>query len=256
MSRAQSFASEARRALVAIADPEVKAGAERYFKGAVPFLGVRAPKVRELFRRLVLRYSTQPIDTLLAEAFALLRSPHQEEKQLAVHLLERVRRDWPATLLAQLEPHFDAGVHDWATCDGVSGRVLRVLLDTDSGAAARLVRWSRSANPWRQRASAVAFVKVARHGAHTATILEICRRLTRSPDRFVQLGMGWALRELYLAAPDAVLALLREHLSSLRREAVRYAIEKMPARVQSTVLAEHAAAQGGMMPGQRKHRLR
>lgn len=239
----RSFATTARRALEAIADPDVKAGAERYFRGAVPFHGVKAPQVRAVFRDVFAEFVDTPVEGLIADAFALLRRPFQEEKQLAVHLLERVRRRWPPDLLDRLEPVFEAGVHDWATCDGVSGRVLKVLLEGDPRSATRIAAWSRSPNPWRQRASAVAFVKVARHGAHTATILRVCGRLATSPDRFVQLGMGWVLRELSLADRKAVLAFLRRHYGTIRREALRYAIEKLPAPIRTSILREHAAAQ-------------
>ena len=238
--QAPSFGTAARLALEALADPEVKAGAERYFRGAVPFHGVKAPRVREVFRTVFRDIDDQPVETMVEAAFSLLQRPYQEEKQLAVHLLERLRRRWPPDLRARLEPVFDAGVHDWATCDGVSGRVLKVLLERDPGAAAQIARWSRSANPWRQRASAVAFVKLARHGAHSREILDLCDQLATSPDRFVQLGMGWVLRELSLADRDAVLAFLRRHHRTLRREAVCYAIEKLPAPLRQSVLREHA----------------
>jgi 3-methyladenine DNA glycosylase AlkD len=202
---------------------------------------VKAPAVRDVFRTLFAEFGALPVETLVDEAFLLLRSPYQEEKQLAVLLLERLRRRWPPALLSRLEPVFDEAVHDWATCDGIAGRVLMHLLG-DPHASQRIAGWSRSRHPWRQRAAAVAFVKVARRGQHTATILGLCEPLSRTDDRFVQLGMGWVLRELFLADADVMLDFLRRHYSHMRREALRYAIEKMPAPLQATLLAEHKAA--------------
>lgn len=239
---AAAIAADARARLEAMADPAVKAGGERYFKGVIPFIGVKAPRVRDVARALYTDHGTLPTDTLVDAALALLRAPHMEEKQLAVLLLERIKRRWPSSLLARLESVFDEAVDDWATCDGIAGRVLHPLMARDVTCIARVAAWSRAANPWRQRAAAVAFVKSARHGAHTEVVLTICARLVQRPDRFVQLGMGWVLRELSLADRAATLAFLREHLAQVRREALRYAIEKMPAREQAAILAEHAGA--------------
>lgn len=239
---AAAMAADARQRLEALADPTVKAGAERYFKGAVPFIGVKSPRVREVARALYRDYGALDAQAIVDGALALLGAPHQEEKQLAVLLLERLKRRWPPTLLAQLEDVFDASVHDWATCDAIAGRVLHPLMTRDRRSIARVARWSRAPHHWRQRAAAVAFVKRARTGAHNDVIIAICSRLVKNPDRFVQLGMGWVLRELYLADADVTLAFLGRHAASIRREALRYAIEKMPKRVQALVLAGHAGS--------------
>lgn len=239
---AAAMAADARQRLHAIADPAVKAGAERYFRGAVPFIGVKSPRVREVARALYGDYGNQDAQAIVDGALALLRAPHQEEKQLAVLLLERLKRRWPPSLLSQLEQVFDESVHDWATCDAIAGRVLHPLMGRDAKAIARVATWSRARHAWRQRAAAVAFVKSARTGAHNDVILAICSRIVKNPDRFVQLGMGWLLRELYLADAHVTLDFLRRHGASIRREALRYAIEKMPKRVQAQVLAEHAEA--------------
>ena len=46
-------------------------------------------------------------------------------------------------------------------------------------------------------------------------------RLAQRDDRFVQLGMGWVLRELSLADRDAVISFLKDHAPTIRREALR-----------------------------------
>ncbi|MCC6929158.1 MAG: DNA alkylation repair protein [Gemmatimonadaceae bacterium] len=228
---AASIVTEGRRALSALADPAVRAGGERYFKGVIPFIGVKAPVVRRVARDLVARHRTMEIETLVQAALTLLRQPHMEEKQLGIVMLERLARRWPPTLLDDIDRMFDDVTNDWATCDAIAGRLIHPMMQRDARIAARMVRWSKGAHPWRQRAAAVAFVKSARRGAHNATILAICHQLAQRDDRFVQLGMGWVLRELSQADRDAVIAFLRDHDSIIRREAFRYATEKMPAHV-------------------------
>lgn len=220
--------AEARRALDALADPAVREGGERYFKGVIPFIGVKAPTVRTVARDLVAAHLRDDIAVLVQASLTLLRQPHMEEKQVAILMLERLRRRWPPTLLDDIDGIFDEATNDWATCDAIAGRLIHPMLPHDARIAKRMVRWSKSAHPWRQRAAAVAFVKSARRGTHNETILAICHRLAQRDDRFVQLGMGWVLRELSLADRDAVISFLKDHAPTIRREALRYAIEKMP----------------------------
>ncbi|HEX4934488.1 MAG TPA: DNA alkylation repair protein, partial [Gemmatimonadaceae bacterium] len=227
--RVAAIVAEARRRLGALADPAVKAGGERYFKGVIPFVGVSAPVVRGLARDLLAEQRAVATETLIDAALALLCGAHMEEKQLGILMLERLGRRWPATLLDDIDRIFDRAVNNWATCDAIAGRIVHPLLQRDPAVARRMARWSRARHPWRQRAAAVAFVKSARSGVHTATILAICDRLARRDDRFVQLGMGWVLRELSLADRAGVVAFLARHRATIRREALRYAIEKLNA---------------------------
>lgn len=234
--------TEARRRLKAQATPAVEAGYERYFKGALTFHGVRGPAVKALSKELLPALDGASADDILCEAFALVAAPFAEEKQIGIAILYKHRKKLPRGFVARLEPVFDESVADWATCDGICGRVLRYQLKGDAAALKRIVGWSRSINPWRQRAAAVSFVNEARHGAYNEEILVVCENAVSNPDRFVQLGVGWVLRELYLANADIVLAFLGRHHRELSREGLRYAIEKMPKSLQQRLLDEHAAA--------------
>lgn len=236
-----AFARTLRARLVARASPTVRAGAERYFKHQVRFLGVTTPGMREVTRELWPALRGLGPDLARTEALALLHAGTMEERQAGVEFLWRLRRDLPGGWLRNFAPVFDATVSDWALCDAIASRVLRPALQADPGTAVLLRSWSRSRNPWRQRVAAVAFVNEARHGEHTTTILAVCARIVGTDFRFTQLGLGWLLRELYLADAPATLAFLRGHLPQLSREALRYATEKMPARLASRLLREHAA---------------
>lgn len=240
MSRSK-FAAEVRRRLVLNADPRVKAGAERYFKHKIQFLGVATPGLKRIAREVEPALKAKPAAVLITECFRLMASEWAEEKHIGIVLLGRDLRRLPPDFLAQLEPVFDRTVNDWATCDHTAGRILRPLIASNPAARQRVVGWRNASSPWRQRVAAVAFVNEARHGRHNREILTICGALAKNPDRFVQLGMGWVLRELYLADRRIVLSFLRKHYPRINREALRYAIEKMPKRLQSKLLAEHLA---------------
>ena len=243
--RQSRFGREVRRRIVERADPAVKEGAERYFKHKLRFHGLNAPGIRGVARGVEPLLEGRPVSQVVGECFRLLHSPWAEERHVGIALLGRNVRRLPPTFLQDFEPVFDRTVHDWGACDHIAGRVLRPLVSTSPPWRKRIVSWRNAKSPWRQRVAAVAFVNEARHGRHNREILTICRALVQNPDRFVQLGMGWVLRELFLADREVVRGFLRQHYPSINREALRYAIEKMPKSLQSTILAEHAAGRLG-----------
>jgi 3-methyladenine DNA glycosylase AlkD len=236
------FQAAVRRRLHEIADPAVALGYTRYFKHVVHFIGVRTPEFRRIAREEMSRLTSAPIEEVISDAFALLSSRGMEERQIGVLVLQKYVLQLPDDIVKRLAPIVDTHVGDWGTCDAIAGHVLRHLIQRDPSFVRDVVSWSASPQLWRQRASAVSFVNLARRGHHTKEILEVCDRVVYNPERFAQLGMGWVLRELFLAEPEIVLAFLRRHLTRVSREGLRYAIEKMPVPVQRRLLDEHQAA--------------
>jgi 3-methyladenine DNA glycosylase AlkD len=227
--------------LTARANPTVKANYDRYFKGAAQFLGLKSPAIRQVVREVETLLRNRPIAGVLDESFRLLQSPWAEEKYVGVALIGRNARRLPVGFLRDFEPVFDRSVHDWGTCDHVASRVLRPLIVARDADLRRVVQWRQARSSWRQRAAAVAFVNEARHGHYDRQIMTVCRSLVRNRDRFVQLGMGWVLRELSLADRGAVLKFLHRHRRDMNRDALRYATEKMPTKVREQALEAQLA---------------
>ncbi len=107
----------------------------------------------------------------------------------------------------------------------------------DDGDRAELVSWAGAESPWLRRIACVAFVNQARKGLYADDIHAVVRGALALDHRFSQLGAGWLLRERWRAAPEEVEAFLRASGPAMRREAVRYAVEKMPAALRSELMA-------------------
>jgi 3-methyladenine DNA glycosylase AlkD len=238
------------------ADPVVRRNYEWYFQGAVRFIGLKTPEIRKVTREVEPQLRSRPVADLVAECFRLLRSPYAEEKHVAIALLGRNVHCLPPGFLAAFEPVFDATVHDWGACDHIASRILRQRLVASPRDRARVVGWRLASHPWRQRAAAVAFVHEARHGRYTREILTVCGALVRNPDRFVQLGMGWVLRELSQADRARTLRFLAVHYPRINREALRYAVEKLPVDIRRKVLNDHHAAAASAVAPARSSRAR
>jgi 3-methyladenine DNA glycosylase AlkD len=62
----------------------------------------------------------------------------------------------------------------------------------------------------------------------------------RSPERFMQTSVGWLVREMGKAEPEAALDFALAHRAELSREALRYIVEKMPEEVRQAALGSAA----------------
>ena len=210
---------------------------EAYFKGAVSFVGVPRPKVTSAERDVRPLFTALAPDARVRAALHLMRADEMEVRQVGLGVLAREMKTLPDAFLRDVEHHFDEVVRDWASCDMLCGKVLRGLIVRSSKNASAMKRWARAKNLWRRRAAAVAFVNEARRGHHDAVILAVCTQLVNDDERFVQLGCGWVLRELFLASPQKTVDFIEAHVASMSREGLRYAIEKMPKREQKRLLA-------------------
>lgn len=231
-----------RRALEEVANANDKKGGEKYFLGAIQFIGVKAPRMKAVERELRATWASADVEEQADFGYALQASPFMEERQIGQIVLERVvKKLAPMDVVKRLEPIFDEHVRDWATCDALAGRVLRRCL-VDDDARTRIVAWSKAKNTWRQRGSAVAFVNEAKHGKYDDDIVTVCERIVKTNERFVQLGCGWALRELSLVDRPRVLRFLDDNARFVSSEGWRYATEKLPASVKATAKAARQQA--------------
>ncbi|KAL7551117.1 hypothetical protein ACHAWF_014955 [Thalassiosira exigua] len=225
-------------------DPQRAAHMGRYFKGVHPFYGIKSPDLRNMIKEVqAMRRkggAKWTAESLLDTSEALLGAPHGETKMLGAYLLAessnlKVLREDPMVIEA-LGGSIERHVRDWATCDALSSQVVRKLIAHNPTYAPRVRSWCESPNGWKQRASCVSFVCLARHGEYNELILDIASHVVRNSERFPQLGVGWVLRELSLTDQPAVVAFVKDHYSEFSREGLRYAIEKMDKPLQKQLL--------------------
>ena len=220
--------STIRRKLLKFARAETKRNYEKYFKGVLTFHGLRSPQVQAIFRKLWPDLKELQPEERKTLAFQLIASSFAEEKQFGILILHNTVKEFAAEqFIHELAELIDQHVYDWATSDGLSGRVIRFLIPQSSNVVQTLVSWKDTPNIWRKRSAAVSFVHHARHGKYTDEIITICDTIVKDPERFVQLGTGWVLRELSLADKKLVLDFIAAHSKYFSKEGIRYALEKV-----------------------------
>jgi 3-methyladenine DNA glycosylase AlkD len=101
-----------------------------------------------------------------------------------------------------------------------------------------LESWNHSPNPWKRRASVVAFSrKVGESGEFTEEALRLCESLVWDHEDLVQKGVGWALKDNLRSAPQPIVAYVKD----LRRRGVPstitlYAIRDLRGALRQEVL--------------------
>lgn len=224
---------------------------ERYLKGTVRFRGVPMASIREAVHAWWASDgpSARPPPAQKKLALRLFEGNFCEDKLAGILVLQDI-------LLAELTLQdvsalgslFDRGlIADWNTCDWFCVKVLGNLIARDLPAreiADAIGSWRTAPTLWQRRASNVAFVNLAKYGdanfdGFTQFMLDTCAITVQSQERFAQTGVGWLLRELAAADTAEVLAFTEGHLGMMSREAVRYAVERMPKNVRANVLEKH-----------------
>ncbi|ETO30882.1 hypothetical protein RFI_06237 [Reticulomyxa filosa] len=232
---------------------------QKDLKNKVECHGLKAPKIKSLFSEYWkeewkdLDYPTQ-----YELAICCLRDPYMESQHIGMLLLEKTNGhsdDWKL-ISTDLKAVLTENCATWATCDGIS-KVLRLLIKRHGKECASTIKaWkSEDRHIWVQRASCVSFVCIAKHGdfeyryimffffiwlkmakRYNDVIMEIASECINNNERFVQLGVGWVLRELSLVDRNRVVAFIKENYAKFSREGLRYAIEKMPGNIRKELM--------------------
>lgn len=207
-----------RSALRDEADPELAPAQQAYMKSALPFLGVRVPRVRAVTRGLARDVTEAAV--LRGTALVLWREAAFREERYAASALMALRP--VRARLDMLDVHEEmirTGAW-WDHVDEVSHRLTETL-DAHPAEMAPLLRaWSRDDDFWVRRASIISQL-----GRRDATDRELLTAVIEpnlaDAEFFVRKAIGWALRELGKTDPAWVRAFVESHeLSPLsRREA-------------------------------------
>lgn len=179
-------------------------------------------------------------------AIALLEQKQADQKLAGIFVLEELLADHlRASDLAAFAGLFaHRRLADSSVVDAFGVKVLGTLLRRVRGrneVARALAQWRNAESVWQRRAACAAFTAVAPQGdgalpGFTQLVLTVCSTIVWSVDRNDQTAVGWLLRELSRAEPTRVEAFVRRHARFMSREAVRQAIERMPAARQQDVL--------------------
>lgn len=189
-------------------------------KSALPFLGVRVPRVRAVTRALA--RGTTDAAVLRGAALVLWREAAYREERYAASALMALRP--VRARLDMLDVHEEmirTGAW-WDHVDEVSHRLTETLEEHPAEMTPLLRAWSRDDDFWVRRASIIS--QLGRRDATDRELLAgVIEPNVADAEFFIRKAIGWALRELGKSDPEWVRAFVESHeLSPLsRREALK-----------------------------------
>jgi 3-methyladenine DNA glycosylase AlkD len=219
-------------------DPKIKIGAENYLKGSTQ-RGLKMAKVISVYNNFKKKIKELELRERIELAIGLLKSKYFEDKTIGVRILGDNVKFLDKEILDDFFKLFDEHIYEWATCDVLSSKVISKIIINDNSAAEVMVAWSKSDKLWAKRASIISFVNLARKYDFDKIIIEICQNLIINDFRFIQLAVGWCLRNLGEKNLDLVLGFIKKNYKHFSREGLRYAAEKMKPELKEKVLKNY-----------------
>jgi 3-methyladenine DNA glycosylase AlkD len=223
--RLRDFASEER---AAVNRRFFKTGAGQYGEGD-QFLGVSVPNLRTVVRE----FRSLTLDELLP----LLHSKWHEERLLAVVILtEQYKRGDRDAIYALYLANMKF-INNWDLVDASAPQIVGAHLFERSRAP--LHKLAKSKSLWERRIAIIATQHFIRNGDFDDT-LAIATMLLGDKEDLIHKAAGWMLREVGNRDRARLLSFLDEHVTSMPRTMLRYAIEKFPEELRKKYLAAKA----------------
>ncbi len=221
---------EIRRFLKANADQAIVKKYSIYFKEGYDAYGVAfdklGPKIDEWFGLCREKLDRKQ---LLALCENLLKTGKLEEISIALGFMERLRGEYNKTLFNTVGRWFEKYIINWAHCDSACHAIVYSFLIDNVVGFKDLLAWADSPHRWKRRAAAVTMVKDFYKGgtANVTQALQVSRKLILDPERVVQQGVGWLLREAWKKSPKKVEDFLLKWKDQAPRLIIQYATERI-----------------------------
>jgi alkylated DNA nucleotide flippase Atl1/3-methyladenine DNA glycosylase AlkD len=206
--------------------PDRAAGAKRYLKSELDFLGVPTPPLRAAARDWLRERRDLDRPALLGVVVALWAKPVHELCAFGIEILNARRALLRSEDLDLLED-FLRRSRSWAYVDAIAIPIVGSLVERDPGLNARLDRWVTDPDFWIRRSALLSLLLPLRRGeGDWDRFVRYAGALLHEKEFFIRKAIGWVLREVSKKHPARVRKFLRDHEGKVsgvtRREAERY----------------------------------
>lgn len=216
-------------ALAAIGDPRRGEAIRRDRGSALPHLGIGMPALRARVKQ-GFSFSSHPEAEVLAIWDALWRtSPYADVLFAALETLAPiVRKRAPPALWHTVRP-WSERIDNWCLSDALSAVYSRLLEAQFNLVYPQLQAWNAAPSPWLRRLSLTSLIHYS--GKHAVFLtpqqmLPLAEHCVTDHRKVVELALGWVLRELGHAHPDAVTGFLERHAAAMSARALARAVER------------------------------
>ncbi len=205
------------------------AGAAKYLKSELEFLGVPVPIVRRTAKAYFRARSDLDARGLIALASALWRTKVHELRSVAIAILELGQRRLDGTDAPRLiELVEDADT--WAHVDWIAIKVAGPLLERTPSLGRLVDQWARHKNFWVRRTALLVFHDGLAAGAgdfeHFA---RLAAGMLDEREFFIRKAIGWVLRTTVKRRPALTIRFAEQHAAAMSGITWREATRNLPA---------------------------
>lgn len=241
----KNIIAKIRRELKQNIDPEYKKGAIRYFKEPIKVYGARSKIIHRIAREYtptLIERPSQKCGIGKKQFFALceelLKSDYHEETIIVFIWTEKLVINFEESDFKMFERWLKNYVNNWAKCDVFCTHTINYFVQNYPAVVPKIKKWTSSKNRWLRRAAAVSFIGSRNfpEKKHLMTIFWMAKKLLKDKDDLVQKGYGWMLKCAAENFQKEIFDFVLKNKREMPRTALRYAIEKMPAKMRKRAM--------------------
>lgn len=225
----EAYHEEVVTALKAIGNPALGDAIRRDRGSELEHLGIRFPALRVRVKQ-GFSFSALADDEILAIWDQLWRSsPYGDVLFAALEYYAPIARRQPSLALWETMRHWIDRVDNWCHSDMLSALYSRLLEAFPGEVYPQLVEWNASSSEWLRRISLTSLVHYTGKRAvflPPEQVLPLAERCVEDHRQYVQLAVGWVLREMGSVYADEVTRFLETHAGEMGPRAFARAIER------------------------------
>lgn len=184
-------------------------GAANYMKNIAPFLGISAPKRKQLQKKAWDNLETPTETELINAAKALWKLPEREYQYAGADLIGKfIKVCTPKTLDAIKVLIITKSW--WDSVDNLGSKVISPLTLKYPETRKTIKKWSNSKNIWLIRC-AIQHQRGHKKATDVDFVISLCQKHAKNSEFFVSKAIGWALRDLCKIDAWAVKIFLQEN---------------------------------------------
>jgi 3-methyladenine DNA glycosylase AlkD len=245
--RYESYHDEVAAALAEIGDPTLGEAIRRDRGSRLVHLGIRFPALRKRVREGFSFYEL-PEDEVLAVWDGLWSdSPYGDVLFAALEYYAPIVRRQVSPGLWPVVRDWSGRVDNWCHSDLLSGIYSWVLERRPDDVYPQLEAWNAADSEWLRRISIVSLVHYSGKNAvflPPERVLPLVSGCLEDDRHYVQMGVGWVLRELGNAYPDEVVTFLETHAAAMSAPALSRALERQDLETRARLRAVRKAGLG------------
>jgi len=167
------------------------------------------------------------IDDYILLGNRLISTGKYEEASFAIIFLMANKDQLRENHFGKIGGWLDNGIVNWAHTDILCGHVLAHFIVNKIVGIEILREWTKASSKWKRRAVPVTLIEALNTDIHFEVMSSIIEPLMPDPEKFVQKGLGWFLREAWKKYPEKTESYLLKWKDTCGRIIIQYATEKM-----------------------------